>query len=224
MFIDPVDPERDEAPGYFDIVKRPMDLTTVRQRLQNDEYSTFQDWKEDVLLIFANATAYNGKGSPISEMAVELQSLFRDLIKTVVDDDSATWFNELQKLRKDLCEHVKTKSVRMIEHDVTVPKQSVNTAAEVRRFLVNSMTKRELDKLARNLGMLKKEEQMERIIQIIQKGNPEVSFVEGGIIDLNLLGTQTLRELKEFANRELEGGDGRELMSSSLDVKRELIE
>jgi hypothetical protein len=207
MFTEPVDPERDGAPGYFDIVKRPMDLTTVRQRLQNNEYLTVFDWKEDVLLTFSNAMRYNRKGSPIFRMAAELQNLFRDLIQPVVDDDSTTWRNELSQFHKDLLEHVKTQTEGMNGYNALSQKQFSNAAesvGKVRKFAVNSMTIRELEKLAENLELLNKKEQKERIVRILQKGNPEIGFRKGGIIDLNLLTPQTLSELKEFVTQELE--------------------
>jgi hypothetical protein len=199
MFAEPVDPERDEAPGYFDIIKRPMDFSTIRRRLQNNEYATVHDWKEEVQLIFSNACAYNGKASPIGAIAIELQSQFRELAKTIVEDETAAWLNELTQLRKELCDHVGTRAGTIAQKRPIV----VEPGAEIRRFLVNSMTKEDLEKLAVDLARMEEEEQIEQIGKIIQKGNPEVGLGEGATVDLNLLAPQTLRELKEFVVGEM---------------------
>jgi hypothetical protein len=149
MFAEPVDPERDESPGYFDVVKRPMDLTTVRQKLENNEYPTVHDWKEEVLLTFANAITYNGKHTPIGVMAADLKAIFKDLVKTIADDQNSTWINELVQLRKELCDQVASRSAAMFGHThshvvASVQKRSqvpVDATAEVRRLVVNCMTK-----------------------------------------------------------------------------------
>jgi hypothetical protein len=110
MFEEAVDPERDEAPDYLTIIKHPMDLTTVEQKLGKNEYKNIHEWKEDVQLIFHNAVTYNGKASTIAEMASDLEHIFLDLTKTLFDDDSATWVSELTVLRKELCDHMNSGS------------------------------------------------------------------------------------------------------------------
>jgi len=48
IFHDPVDPEKLNIPDYYEIVKRPMDLGTVRVRLQNNLYTTISEFVQDV--------------------------------------------------------------------------------------------------------------------------------------------------------------------------------
>jgi hypothetical protein len=208
MFVDPVDPERDEAPGYFDVVKRPMDLSTVRRKLEDGDYATVHDWEEDVLLTFSNAFCYNGKGSPVGVIAADLQTLFRDLIKTVSDDQNATWLSELVQLRKEMCDHVALRSPAVCGHCHShLPKQPqapADPTAEVRRLLVSCMTKSDLERLAASLAQMTEDHQINRIAKIIQHGNPEMNVVDGAAVDLDLLAPQTLRELREFVAGQFE--------------------
>lgn len=37
-FLQPVDPQTDKAPDYYDIVKEPIDLSTVERNLKNGMY------------------------------------------------------------------------------------------------------------------------------------------------------------------------------------------
>ncbi|KAI8066805.1 hypothetical protein BC940DRAFT_257389 [Gongronella butleri] len=54
-----------EAPDYFDIIKRPMDLGTVSKKLKQLEYKSKNQFAEDLYLIYDNCLAYNT--NPASE-------------------------------------------------------------------------------------------------------------------------------------------------------------
>lgn len=62
LFKDPVTEKI--APGYFDIIKDPMDLKTVSSKLQAGKYMHPDDLVQDIDLIFANCALYNPKGTP----------------------------------------------------------------------------------------------------------------------------------------------------------------
>lgn len=47
---------------YPEIIKTPMDLGTVRQRLQEGAYNTMVECAEDVRLIWSNCVTYNCDG------------------------------------------------------------------------------------------------------------------------------------------------------------------
>ncbi|XP_022648096.1 bromodomain-containing protein DDB_G0270170-like isoform X3 [Varroa jacobsoni] len=47
------------APGYSTIITRPMDLSTMKRRVDNREYPTLEAFKADLRLICDNATTYN---------------------------------------------------------------------------------------------------------------------------------------------------------------------
>ena len=59
-FQDPVDPKRDKLPNYYSLIKDPMDLSTVKQRLNTNYYHRMQEFLDDVSLIFENCVAYHG--------------------------------------------------------------------------------------------------------------------------------------------------------------------
>lgn len=45
IFRDPVKPSATFAPDYFQIIKHPMDLGTVRNKLRNAEYMTVKEFE-----------------------------------------------------------------------------------------------------------------------------------------------------------------------------------
>ena len=72
----PVDPVRNEAPGYFQVIARPMDLGTVQARLTRCGYLRLQDLLDDVDLTFQNALTYNRSNSLVYTVAKKMQNKF----------------------------------------------------------------------------------------------------------------------------------------------------
>jgi Bromodomain len=54
IFYEPVDPKKLNIPDYFDIIKQPMDLGTVKSKLNSNQYLKFQDFLYDANLVFEN--------------------------------------------------------------------------------------------------------------------------------------------------------------------------
>lgn len=61
----PVDPTTLGIPDYFDIVRKPMDLSTIRKKLDSGQYSDPWEYVDDVWLMFDNAWLYNRKTSRV---------------------------------------------------------------------------------------------------------------------------------------------------------------
>ena len=59
FFRKPYKPNKDE--NYFDIVKNPMDLTTIKKKLLNGDYISLKQWEAEVRLVFTNSILYNGE-------------------------------------------------------------------------------------------------------------------------------------------------------------------
>ncbi len=58
IFLHPVDPVRDSAPNYFDVIKEPIDLTTISDKLNAGLYRDRFHFKEDFELMIRNAVTY----------------------------------------------------------------------------------------------------------------------------------------------------------------------
>ncbi|KAG6946161.1 hypothetical protein JG688_00016184 [Phytophthora aleatoria] len=66
-FYVPVDPVA--VPNYYLIVKRPMDLSTMRDKLHDEEYTCFEQFMDDIQLIVRNANVFNPKRSRTRHIA-----------------------------------------------------------------------------------------------------------------------------------------------------------
>jgi hypothetical protein len=60
IFHKPVDPVELGIPDYFDIIKNPMDFSTIKKRLNNSNYTNFNEFCKDINLVFNNCILYNG--------------------------------------------------------------------------------------------------------------------------------------------------------------------
>ena len=67
IFNQPVDPVRLNIPTYTRVIKNPMDLGTVRQKLDAGEYENIDDFADDVRLTFKNAIKFNPEKHPTTQ-------------------------------------------------------------------------------------------------------------------------------------------------------------
>ena len=77
-FMEPVDPVALQVPTYFEIIKRPMDLGTIKTKLQNSTYSEAPQFAADMRLVFSNAMTFNPKDHWVHAFAVNLRNLFEN--------------------------------------------------------------------------------------------------------------------------------------------------
>ncbi len=75
-FLEPVDWKNLNLPDYPTIVKRPMDLGTIEDRIYSGLYSSADEFAEDVRLVWHNAQTYNQPGSDIWKWAETLSIIF----------------------------------------------------------------------------------------------------------------------------------------------------
>uniref|UniRef100_A0A803VMJ2 Bromodomain-containing protein 8 n=2 Tax=Ficedula albicollis TaxID=59894 RepID=A0A803VMJ2_FICAL len=70
-FLKPVSEK--QAPGYKDVVKRPMDLSSIKRRLAKGHIQSVMQFQCDLMLMFQNAVMYNSSDHHVFHVAVEMQ-------------------------------------------------------------------------------------------------------------------------------------------------------
>lgn len=60
------------APGYFDVIKYPMDFSTMFKKLDENQYTTPFQFCEDVWLVFNNAWTFNKKTQRVYKAGVRV--------------------------------------------------------------------------------------------------------------------------------------------------------
>jgi hypothetical protein len=76
VFNSPVDPIELGLPDYFEVIKTPMDLGTIRKKLENGCYHSLDSFHTHVHTTFDNAMLYNPEGSVVYNMANEMKTKF----------------------------------------------------------------------------------------------------------------------------------------------------
>ena len=68
--------------NYFDIITKPMDMGTIKKKLNYNAYNNANEFVEDMKQVFKNCYMYNGEQHEISTCAREVQSAFQEGIKS----------------------------------------------------------------------------------------------------------------------------------------------
>jgi hypothetical protein len=109
-FRDPVPHEALGLVDYLTIIKRPMDLNTVRQKLSANKYKSIHQAAADVRTIWANAMTYNMPDSKIYQIAEGLSAFFENAYSQIAKNDKdeppsvedmKAWAAKLYKLAPD---------------------------------------------------------------------------------------------------------------------------
>ncbi|XP_013879634.1 ATPase family AAA domain-containing protein 2 [Austrofundulus limnaeus] len=101
-FTKPVDLE--EVPDYAEVIKKPMDLSTVMSRIDLHQYATVKEFLQDVDLIWQNALEYNPDRDPsdrqIRHRACALKDTVHAIIREELDEDFEKICEEIKESRK----------------------------------------------------------------------------------------------------------------------------
>ncbi|POW22586.1 hypothetical protein PSHT_01011 [Puccinia striiformis] len=118
-FTAPVDPVALNIPDYFNVVKRPMDLSTIEARLgkagKPSHYRSAEEFVADIQQVFTNCYLYNGPPakSTYSRMALDLSIQFETQMKKMPSDEPVS--------------HASTSRSPSLAKPAPKPKQSVDT-------------------------------------------------------------------------------------------------
>uniref|UniRef100_A0A7N8XDU0 ATPase family AAA domain-containing protein 2 n=1 Tax=Mastacembelus armatus TaxID=205130 RepID=A0A7N8XDU0_9TELE len=97
-FTKPVDLE--EVPDYAEVIKKPMDLSTVLSRIDLHQYGTVKEFLQDVDLIWQNALEYNPDRDPSDRQIRHRACALKDTVHAIIRD-------ELDEDFEKICEEIK---------------------------------------------------------------------------------------------------------------------
>lgn len=69
-----------QAPDYYQVIKQPMWLEKIKQKIEVNQYTERQMFRNDVILIFDNARFYNAKDTIFYKFADILQTFAQPLL------------------------------------------------------------------------------------------------------------------------------------------------
>jgi SWI/SNF-related matrix-associated actin-dependent regulator of chromatin subfamily A protein 2/4 len=69
-------PTRKELPEYYQIIKKPIDLKKIKDKIIKHKYDSLGDFEDDMALLCQNARTFNEEGSQIYNDSIELEQVF----------------------------------------------------------------------------------------------------------------------------------------------------
>lgn len=137
---------------YLDVVKVPMDLGTVRAKLEGKTYQTEDECAEDIRRIWRNAMLYNAPGAVVYVKAKTLSEFFEAQWSAFCEQDKnrAPQQTELQEFA-DKCYKINPdalgKVLKMLEKDspACLVKKPQSNEVEVNVDLIKGSVFRQVD-------------------------------------------------------------------------------
>ena len=71
-------PSRKELPKYYKVIKKPMDISKIWCKIEEDRYNDIPDLERDFDLLCKNTQKYNAEASLIYQDSVTLQTVFEE--------------------------------------------------------------------------------------------------------------------------------------------------
>ncbi|XP_004841337.1 bromodomain testis-specific protein isoform X2 [Heterocephalus glaber] len=96
-FQQPVDAVKLKLPDYYTIIKNPMDLNTIKKRLENKYYGTASECIEDFNVMFSNCYLYNKPGDDVVLMAQALEKLFMQKLSQMPQEEQVVIKERVKK-------------------------------------------------------------------------------------------------------------------------------
>lgn len=122
-FTKPVDLE--EVPDYAEVIKKPMDLSTVLSKVDLHHYGTVKEFLQDVDLIWQNALEYNPDRDPSDRQIRHRACALKDTVHAIITDELD---EDFEKICEEIKESRKTRNCTTVRFAPTfyhvLPKQS----------------------------------------------------------------------------------------------------
>ncbi|VDM46535.1 unnamed protein product [Toxocara canis] len=78
-------PSKHEYPQYYDVIEKPIDMTMIKEKVDEDQYISSDDFMADIALLFSNARTFNEPGSQIYRDSSTLEAVVRATLASIPD-------------------------------------------------------------------------------------------------------------------------------------------
>lgn len=118
-FKKPVDVEEMGCPDYYDKIKHPMDLSTIKDKLDKDMYASPDQFRDDISLMLNNCYTYNPEGSYVHKCGKEIGKLFETLYAGLPLEASKK--RKVEKKGMDECSRILAEILKPKNRKITWP-------------------------------------------------------------------------------------------------------
>ncbi|KAG1331215.1 transcription factor GTE6 [Cocos nucifera] len=197
-FMKPVQVEALGLHDYYEVIKKPMDFSTIKNQMEAKDGCRYKNVREiyaNVVLVFTNAMTYNDEGSHVHVMAKTLLKIFEEkwlqLLPKVVEEEKRQKEEEAQDMQ--------------IAQQAVFAKMARETS-NGKKLLgkLNILGKYEKRKLCMGLRSLSPE-YLDKALDIIAQHDPSFQATAEEVdLDMDAQSESTLWKLKFFVKSALE--------------------
>lgn len=219
-FMEPVDAVKLGIPDYPTIIKNPMDLSTMKKKLDAGQYATADEFEADFRLMLQNCYLYNGAESDVARLGRDLEAVFdrkwasKPLPGAVAspaayndfDADSEKIIqlnNQIQALQAELNELLMKRQTNKRAAPrppvPAAPKPKTARTTSEPAAVMSFEEKRQLSMDVNNLSP----EKLGRVVEIIHNSMPMLQQQsDSDVIELDIesLDINTLRQLQKYVS------------------------
>ncbi|XP_009143727.1 transcription factor GTE1 [Brassica rapa] len=244
-FLEPVDVEGLGLDDYHKVIEKPMDLGTIRTKMEGSEYSNVREIYADVRLVFKNAMRYNEEKHDVYVMAESLLEKFEEkwltIMPKLVEEEKKQAEEEAQdRASKQLAvEAAQAEKARDLSNELYEIDQELEKLREIVVQKCRKLSTQEKKGLSAALGRLSPED-LSKALKMVSEGNPHFPAGAPEVeLDIDLQSDVTLWRLKVFvqealkaANKSSGGGgtnarnnnNGGEMNKTAAKRRREITE
>jgi bromodomain-containing factor 1 len=88
-FMFPVDPVSLNIPNYFQVIKHPMDISKIEEKLKGGQYQSAKAFEADVKLMFSNCYKFNPPSNVVHHWGKQFEEVFNQTLAT-----KSKWFED----------------------------------------------------------------------------------------------------------------------------------
>lgn len=168
IFGQKIIPGNDFPPEYFEIIKTPMDLDTIKTKVENQQYQNLKECTDDFELVWNNAEKYYGKKSPVFALANEVHKLFRKFYRPIYIRTVHGFCDEAYKYRTKIENQIFNSPF----HGNSSEAQ--NLSADKKNLIKQLSTEEEMQNLITACEMLTDKEDHKKLKEILTEYQPEL--------------------------------------------------
>ncbi|KAJ4965512.1 hypothetical protein NE237_017361 [Protea cynaroides] len=212
-FLEPVDVEGLGLHDYYEVIEKPMDFSTVKNKMEAKDGTGYKNVREiyaDVRLVFKNAMTYNDENDDVHVMAKTLLAKFEEkwlkLLPKVIEEESQRKEEEAEAQSNMLLaqEVSHAKMARDISNELCEVDMQLEDLREMVIQKCRKMSTEEKKKLGSGLSRLDPED-LNKALEIIAKKNPNFQATAEEVeLDMDAQSESTLWRLKFFVKGALE--------------------
>ncbi|SPQ27061.1 a04dac56-5bda-4be4-929c-70af1097aa6f [Thermothielavioides terrestris] len=184
-FLQPVDPVALNIPQYHKVIKKPMDLGTMANKLASGEYTSSKEFEKDFDLIIKNCRTFNGEDHIVYNQALKLQDLYRA---------------EMSRKDEWMAKHAPVSAAP--PHAAQSPRVRDDSESEEAESEPDAEHDEERKQIEHRLATIQKrlDQEQQKINEMVNSGTAEIADVEIAQSVVAMLQKQLMQERAKLAN------------------------